>query len=64
MSLHELLTALVVTTALRVFVPDMLSLTRRLLSAGVRVGAAGLLEDMSRSRTSAPPLAASRDEEG
>ncbi|WP_331752084.1 hypothetical protein [Streptomyces sp. NBC_00829] len=60
MTFNDLLAVLGMVTALRVFAPDVRALTRRLLSAGVRMGAAGLLENVSRG-TAAP--AASRDEE-
>ncbi|MGA4846593.1 hypothetical protein ACOBQB_10100 [Streptomyces sp. G5(2025)] len=42
--LDDLLAALVVITAVRVFAPDARRLTRRLLRAGVRVGASELLK--------------------
>ncbi|MFF9870520.1 hypothetical protein ACF1G0_35020 [Streptomyces sp. NPDC013953] len=63
MTVHDALTAVVVGTALRVFAPDVRTLVRRALSAGVRVGAAGLVENTSRTaRTTALPSAL-RDEE-
>ncbi|MEU5002045.1 hypothetical protein [Streptomyces sp. NPDC021622] len=60
-TLDELLAATVVFTALRVFAPDALHLTRRLLRAGVRVGAAELLKG-GRPSDAAPSLTASSDE--
>ncbi|GGP00097.1 hypothetical protein [Wenjunlia tyrosinilytica] len=64
MTVNDALAAVVVATALRVFAPDVRTLTRRVLSAGVRVGAAGLLEDTTRSAAGpTPPLEPSRDEE-
>ncbi|MCB5911835.1 hypothetical protein [Streptomyces pinistramenti] len=45
MTLNDALASLVLITALRVFAPDLRHLTRRLLRAGVRVGAAALVED-------------------
>lgn len=59
MTVHDLLIALVLVTALRVFAPDARALTRRLLSAGVRIGAAELLvENQEVNPTSAalPPV--------
>ncbi|MFC9734313.1 hypothetical protein ACFWGM_33760 [Streptomyces roseolus] len=60
MSIHDLLIALVVITALRVFTPDVRALTRRLLSAGVRIGATELMgEDHNASApatTALPPV--------
>ncbi|MFD4479052.1 MULTISPECIES: hypothetical protein [unclassified Streptomyces] len=50
-TLDELLAATVVVTALRVFAPDARHLTRRLLRAGVRVGAAELLKGKRPSDT-------------
>ncbi|WP_432040426.1 hypothetical protein [Streptomyces cucumeris] len=42
---HEVAnSALVAALALRVFTPDAMALVRRLLGAGVRVGAAALME--------------------
>jgi hypothetical protein len=43
-TLDDALAATVVITALRVFAPDARHLTRRLLRAGVRVGADELLK--------------------
>ncbi|MFG2222509.1 hypothetical protein [Streptomyces sp. NPDC048644] len=51
MTLNDALASLALITAVRVFAPDMRHLTRRLLRAGVRVGAAALVED---HRTAAP----------
>ncbi|MER5312620.1 hypothetical protein ABT034_33125 [Streptomyces sp. NPDC002773] len=45
MTVHDLLIALVVLTALRVFAPDARALTRRVLRAGVRIGATELLTE-------------------
>ncbi|MGW6309089.1 hypothetical protein [Streptomyces niveus] len=45
MTLNDVLALLVLATAARVFTPDLRYLTRRLLRAGVRVGAAALVED-------------------
>lgn len=56
MTVHDLLSALVVTTALRVFAPDARALTRRLLRAGVRIGASELLTETH--EVSAPATAA------
>ncbi|MGY3341081.1 hypothetical protein ACVW0K_007274 [Streptomyces filamentosus] len=56
MSIHDLLIALVVITALRVFTPDVRALTRRLLSAGVRIGATELMGEAA--GTSAPAATA------
>ncbi|MFI6730138.1 hypothetical protein [Streptomyces atratus] len=59
MVVHELFVALAVVTALRVFAPDVRALTRRLLSAGVRIGATQLLENASGAvgtRQEVPPL--------
>ncbi|MDV5143168.1 hypothetical protein R1T08_02280 [Streptomyces sp. SBC-4] len=61
MTVHDLLIALVLVTALRVFAPDARALTRRLLSAGVRIGAAELLaENQEVTPTSAVPPPGSR----
>ncbi|MFE3829792.1 hypothetical protein [Streptomyces sp. NPDC059092] len=52
------------TTAVRVFAPDLRRLTRCLLRAGVRVGAAALVEDHHRAGARGATLApAARDEE-
>ncbi|MEV5864843.1 hypothetical protein AB0L83_34770 [Streptomyces sp. NPDC052071] len=58
MVVHDFLVVLAVVTALRVFAPDARALTRRLLSAGVRVGTTQLLEDTSAAgtRLGRPPL--------
>ncbi|MFG2111485.1 hypothetical protein ACGFRB_02385 [Streptomyces sp. NPDC048718] len=45
MTVHDLPLALVVLTALRVFAPDARALTRRLLRAGVRIGATELFSE-------------------
>ncbi|MGW1840443.1 hypothetical protein [Streptomyces sp. BBFR2] len=45
MTLNDALAPLLLLTAVRVFAPDLRHLTRRLLRAGVRVGAAALVED-------------------
>ncbi|MFF1834502.1 hypothetical protein ACFVXE_09910 [Streptomyces sp. NPDC058231] len=45
MTPNDTLALLVLATAVRVFAPDLRYLTRRLLRAGVRVGAAALVED-------------------
>ncbi|BAU85333.1 hypothetical protein SLA_4445 [Streptomyces laurentii] len=73
MTVHDLLIALVVLTALRVFAPDARALTRRLLRAGVRIGATELLtetqeaqeaQEASTPTTVAALPPASRREEG
>ncbi|MEU8825051.1 hypothetical protein [Streptomyces sp. NPDC048636] len=53
--------ALALAIALRVFIPDALALARRLLGAGVRVGAAVLMERHDGTPT---PPACSVGEEG
>ncbi|MEV7296670.1 hypothetical protein AB0N79_34375 [Streptomyces microflavus] len=65
MILHDLLVVLAVVTALRVFAPDARALTRRLLSAGVRVGTTQLMEDTSAvgTRQGRPPLPDARSGE-
>ncbi|MCD9146106.1 hypothetical protein [Streptomyces albireticuli] len=63
MTVNDALDALVVATALRVFAPDGRALVRRVLSAGVRVGTAGLLEDASRTTRTSPQPLISPDEE-
>ncbi|WP_435192233.1 hypothetical protein [Streptomyces sp. bgisy126] len=45
MTVHDFIIALVVLTALRVFAPDVCALTRRVLRAGVRIGATELLTE-------------------
>ncbi|MGW6268351.1 hypothetical protein [Streptomyces sp. NPDC055060] len=60
-SLDDVLAATVVVTALRVFAPDVRHLTRRLLGAGVRVGAGELLRG-GRPAEPASLRAASDDE--
>ncbi|MEU3713791.1 hypothetical protein [Streptomyces catenulae] len=45
MTLNDALAPLVLLTTVRVFAPDLRHLTRRLLRAGVRVGAAALVEE-------------------
>lgn len=52
---NDLLLALAVLTAVRVFAPDVRALTRRLLTAGVRIGATELLTE---AREAAAPTAA------
>ncbi|MFD6532162.1 hypothetical protein [Streptomyces sp. NPDC060184] len=56
MTVHDLLSVLVVPTVLRVFAPDVRALTRRLLRAGVRIGATELLTEPHEA--SAPATAA------
>ncbi|MGW7052333.1 hypothetical protein [Streptomyces sp. NPDC054887] len=64
MTPDDVFALLLLATALRVFTPDLRHLTRRLLRAGVRVGAAALVEDRSRGRFPHEALApAGRDEE-
>ncbi|MFJ2172823.1 MULTISPECIES: hypothetical protein [unclassified Streptomyces] len=64
MTTDDVLALLVFTTAARVFAPDLRCLTRRLLRAGVRVGAAALVEDHHRAAARGGPLApAVREEE-
>ncbi|MBP2401096.1 hypothetical protein [Streptomyces syringium] len=63
MTVNDALSALVVATALRVFAPDVRTLARRVLSAGVRVGTAGLLGDTPRTTRTSPLPLISRDEE-
>lgn len=60
-TLDDALAATVVITALRVFAPDARHLTRRLLRAGVRVGARELLNG-GRSADIQTSLTASGDE--
>ncbi|WP_406447418.1 hypothetical protein OG782_01195 [Streptomyces sp. NBC_00876] len=48
MTPHDMLALLVVATAVRVFAPDLRSLSRRALGAGVRAGATALMEDHRR----------------
>ncbi|MFE7414500.1 hypothetical protein [Streptomyces laurentii] len=70
MTVHDLLIALVVLTALRVFAPDARALTRRLLRAGVRIGATELLTETQEAREASIPTTVaalpptSRREEG
>ncbi|GAA2463353.1 hypothetical protein [Streptomyces lavendulocolor] len=47
MTVNDALNVVVVATALRAFAPDVRTLVRRALSAGVRVGAADLMHDSS-----------------
>ncbi|MFE6164210.1 hypothetical protein ACFQ7F_35430 [Streptomyces sp. NPDC056486] len=61
-TLDDVLAATVVITALRVFAPDARHLTRRLLRAGVRVGADELLKGGHPADTAPSLTAASKDE--
>jgi hypothetical protein len=61
---NDVFALLVLATAVRVFASDLRYLTRRVLRAGVRVGAAALMEDRHRSDPRAEVFApAARDEE-
>ncbi|MEU0955852.1 hypothetical protein ABZ353_26485 [Streptomyces niveus] len=60
MTLNDVLALLVLATAARVFIPDLRYLTRRLLRAGVRVGAAALVEDHQQAVPRAEILAPAR----
>ncbi|MEW1699297.1 MULTISPECIES: hypothetical protein [unclassified Streptomyces] len=63
MTVHDLLIAPVVLTILRVFAPDARALTRRLLTAGVRIGTTEILNQAAHSASAAaPPAAAHRAE--
>ncbi|MFF1698123.1 hypothetical protein ACFVXC_31650 [Streptomyces sp. NPDC058257] len=62
-TLDDVLAATVVITALRVFAPDARRLTRRLLRAGVRVGANELLRS-GHPADAAPSLTAASSDEG
>ncbi|MFJ6354856.1 hypothetical protein ACIQKB_36035 [Streptomyces sp. NPDC092046] len=55
---NDLLLALAVGTALRVFGPDVRALTRRLLTAGVRIGATELLTEAREGSALTAPTAA------
>ncbi|MEU0278688.1 hypothetical protein ACIOGX_02540 [Streptomyces sp. NPDC088147] len=67
MTPNDVFALLVLATAARVFASDLRYLTRRLLRAGVRVGAAALIEDRHRGAPRAPRTEvltpASHDEE-
>lgn len=64
MKLSDPSAVLVLATVVRVFAPDVRSLTRLLLRVGVRVGATALMEDARRPRGPREPLArADREEE-
>lgn len=64
MKLSDPSALLVLVTVLRVFAPDLRALTRAMLRAGVRVGAAALVEEHRRPLEPRESLApASRDEE-
>ncbi|MFF3343237.1 hypothetical protein [Streptomyces flavidovirens] len=64
MTPDDLFALLLLATAVRVFAPDLRHLTRRLLRAGVRVGAAALIEDRSRGTLQSEALVpVGRDEE-
>lgn len=64
MKLSDPSALLVLVTVVRVFAPDIRTLTRALLRTGVRVGAAALLEDSRPLRPSREPLVpAGREEE-
>ncbi|PVE11113.1 hypothetical protein OIE62_36990 [Streptomyces scopuliridis] len=54
MTPNDVFALLVLATAVRVFASDLRYLTRRLLRAGVRVGAAALIEDHHRGAPRAP----------
>ncbi|MGW5868648.1 hypothetical protein ACWFRJ_41600 [Streptomyces sp. NPDC055239] len=62
-TLDDVLVATVVITALRVFAPDARHLARRLLRAGVRVGANELLKG-GHLADAAPSLTAASTDEG
>lgn len=59
-NVNDLIALLVVTTALRVFLPDIRTGVRRLLRAGARVGVAELLQTQPARPTAsqAPPVTA------
>ncbi|MFE9454521.1 hypothetical protein [Streptomyces sp. NPDC006739] len=63
MSHNDLLALLAVSTALRVFLPDMRSGMRRLLRAGARVGVAELLHTQQTAPSEARASMAARDTE-
>ncbi|MBT2510705.1 hypothetical protein J7I98_33710 [Streptomyces sp. ISL-98] len=64
MTPDDVFALLLLATAVRVFTPDLRHLTRRLLRAGVRVGAAALIEDRSRGSLQSEALVpVGRDEE-
>ncbi|MEV6420973.1 hypothetical protein [Streptomyces sp. NPDC051662] len=54
MTPNDVFALLVLATAVRVFASDLRYLTRRLLRAGVRVGAAALIEDRHHGAPRAP----------
>ncbi|MFE4368302.1 hypothetical protein ACFRMN_08640 [Streptomyces sp. NPDC056835] len=54
MTPNDVFALLVLATAVRVFASDLRHLTRRLLRAGVRVGAAALIEDRHHGAPRAP----------
>ena len=58
---HLAFTLMVSATAGRVFAADARRLTRRLLRAGVRVGAAALAEDLQRTAPADPYPPITRD---
>lgn len=62
MSHNELLALLAVITALRVFLPDLRTGTRRLLRAGARVGE--LLHTQQTATEGTSAVVAARDREG